>query len=75
MFGFKHCPLMRLARNRTAILDPNLQRGIGKRLRAMYDEMMDQVPGRHLDLLLRFEQDEASPQVAATQQVPKPAKY
>ena len=64
---------MRVCRNHAAILDPNLQRGIGKQLRTMYDEMMDQVPGRHLDLLLRFEQDGAP--VAATQQVPKPPKY
>jgi hypothetical protein len=65
---------MRVCRNQAAILDPNLQRGIGKQLRAMYDEMMDHVPSRHLDLLQRFEQDEASLQVA-TQHVPKPAKY
>jgi hypothetical protein len=50
---------MRVSRTHAAILDPNLQRGIGKQLRTMYDEMMDQVPGCHLDLLQRFEQDEA----------------
>ena len=50
---------MRVSRTHAAILDPNLQRVIGKQLRAIYDEMMDHVPGRHLDLLQRFEQDEA----------------
>jgi hypothetical protein len=62
---------MRALRNKAPMLNRDLQRGIGEKLRAMYGEMMeDHIPSRHLHLLQRFERDEASGQVAVHQMFP-----
>jgi hypothetical protein len=74
MFDSKHCSHMRAFRNQAATLNCDLQKGIGKQLRAMYKETMEHVPSRHLDLLQRFERDEVPQQVAVPQKVPEPRK-
>jgi anti-sigma factor NepR-like protein len=61
---------MRASRSGAATLTRDVQRGLGEQLRAMYGEMMKgHVPSRHLDLLQRFERNEAM-QVAVRQSGP-----
>jgi hypothetical protein len=74
MFGFKHCFSMRAVRNETATLNRVVQKRIADQLRAMYDETMEHVPSRHLNLLQRFERIDAPEQVAVPQRVPESPK-
>jgi hypothetical protein len=67
---FQTLSSMRSVRHEAARLNHVVQKGIGDQLRAMYNEAMEHVPNRHLDLLQRFERDEASRQVAVPQKVP-----
>jgi Anti-sigma factor NepR len=42
-----------------------LQKGIGEQLRVTYQELLNEdIPTRHVDLLQRFERNEASGEVA-----------
>jgi hypothetical protein len=51
---------MRALRKEAATLNPDLRRKIGEGLRATYAEMLrEPILGRQLDLLQRFEGDEA----------------
>ena len=62
---------MRASHKEATTLNRDVQTGIGKRLCAMYEGLTkEHIPSRHLDLLQRFERNEASKQVAVPQKVP-----
>jgi hypothetical protein len=62
---------MRRVRVHRAILEPDLQRQIGKQLCAMYDEIMEEVPRHHRELLRQFDIPQQTP---TPQQAPSPQK-
>ena len=62
--------LMRRVRPYQPSLEPKLQRQIGQQLRAMYDEIIEEVPKHHRELLQRFDTDQTR-QRATAQKAPR----